>query len=138
MTNNLIPVIADCLGVRIGEKFKIVNRDKYTYYFTEDKLYEIDDTQPEIPFDIPAPLEISKLGNIEIIKFPFVPKRGDRYYSYAGNDFGTLDTMWTGTATNYLHRACGCVFRTEAEAIAARPEKYYELTGKKWEEANND
>ena len=31
-------------------------------------------------------------------------------------------------------KSCGCVFRTKEEALAARPAKYKELTGKEWEE----
>ena len=134
MAKNLIPVIADCLGVRIGENFKIVNRSNFTYQFTEKELIEFDDRQPEIPFGIPAPIKISALGNIEIIRFPFKPKKGDEFWSYAGFNFEPVFGTWQGDYDDFVALNAGCVFRTKEDAIAARPAKYKELTGKEWEE----
>lgn len=134
MANNLIPVIADCLGVRIGENFKIVNRSNYTYQFTEKELIEFDDTEPEIPFGIPAPIQISALGNIEIIRFPFKPKLGQPYWTYKGDWVPEWEMKWCGVSWELMALYAGCVFRTEEEALAARPAKYKELTGKEWEE----
>lgn len=137
MANNLIPVIADCLGIRIGEEFDVnipyMGKTRWCRYkLTNKGLVRKRETGEW--WSSPGFLERLICGDYEISKLPFEPKDGERYFSYAGNDFGTLYTMWTGTATNYLHKATGCIFRTEAEAIVARPAKYKELTGKEWQE----
>jgi hypothetical protein len=78
---------------------------------------------------------INKLGDVEVIKIPFEPQEGEYYWTYNGDAFCIVETDWTGFASEYCKKACGCIFRTEAEAIKARPAKYKELTGKEW---NND
>jgi hypothetical protein len=78
---------------------------------------------------------INKLGDVEVIKIPFEPQEGEKYWSYWG-DWEIEYYLWEGKRTvAQLRKACGCVFRTEEEAIKARPAKYKELTGKEWQES---
>lgn len=65
---------------------------------------------------------------------PFEPEFGDLYYSYGNGTWDVLVWDWTDEAYDYIHKACGCVFRTEEEALEARPERYKALTGRDWSE----
>lgn len=136
MSKNLIPIIAKELGVEIGEEFKtasIAGRFK----FNLDGLLA-EHKEGRVPTWLTASPLVLKLlitGRCEIIKLPFEPQEGECYWTYNGNDFGIVEIDWTGFASEYCKKACGCIFRTEAEAIKARPAKYKELTGKEWQES---
>ncbi len=47
MAKNLIPVIADCLGVRIGEKFKLKYDGHIIKNLEKEKIYRFTDTELE-------------------------------------------------------------------------------------------
>lgn len=66
-------------------------------------------------------------------KIPFEPKEGEQYWTYVG-DWTVICELWDGDAYDYIHKAAGCVFRTEKEAVEARPERYKALTGRDWSE----
>ena len=127
MSKNLIPIIAKLFGVEIGEEFEIQGEPGSKYRLNEDEL--------EVSFGsewIRSGLTINALGNIEIIKLPFEPKHDEKYWTY-NIDWQVDEWTWMSDAEDYCKKACGCVFRTEEEAIKARPAKYKELTGKEWE-----
>lgn len=64
---------------------------------------------------------------------PFEPKLDECYWTYVFSEFKVIKLIWSGGAMALCRKACGIVFRTEEEAIEARPAKYKELTGKEWE-----
>ena len=70
----------------------------------------------------------------------YEPTYGETYYSYGTVTWEVFAEEWTGEAYDYIHKACGCVFRTEKEAIEARPAIYKALTGYDWSDvdANED
>lgn len=63
---------------------------------------------------------------------PFEPKFGDIYYTYGGDNWNVLEVSWTDDAYDYIHKTCGCVFRTKEEALEYLPVKYKMLTGEEW------
>lgn len=130
MGKNLIPIIAKELGVEIGEEFRIAGSPAIKYRFKNNKMegqYTVNDD-----WEIATPL-INSLGDVEVIKLPFEPKEGDYYWTYAGDDFCIIRLNWNNRHVyDWMCKACGCVFRTEEEAIKARSAKYKELTGKEW------
>lgn len=129
MIKNLIPVIAKEFGVEIGEEFELQGYLGSKHRFNEDRL--------EVSFGnewIKSGLTINALGNIEIIKLPYNPKVNDVYWTYALDNFELVSVVWLNHATDYTRKVTGTVFRTKEEAIAARPKKYRELTGKEWQE----
>lgn len=137
MTKNLIPLIAKGLGVEIGEEFEIKGMNNTKYRFGNDMLECSKKKQTsESTVWICSALYLNRLAEIEIIKLPFEPKDGESYWTYDlfSTDFKPYAGCWGDCTKDYLRKNCGCVFRTEAEAIAARPAKYKELTGKEWEE----
>ena len=138
MTNNLIPIIAKELGVGIGEEFKISVVPGVIYRFTKTRL-------ECVPVDSWSQWELSTLSfnnliNTEIIKLPFEPKINEWYWTYAAlsENWEVCKRIWGDTTVDHIYKFAGCVFSTKEEAIAALPEKYKQLTGKKWEGTNND
>lgn len=126
---NLIPVIAKELGVEIGEEFAIKGIEKTKYRFQSDML----EASTINTVWICSGLYINRLAEVEIIKLPFEPKNGEKYWTYKDTDFNIATDIWNGFVSDYMNKNCGCVFRTKQEAIKARPAKYKELTGKDWE-----
>ncbi len=130
---NLIPKVAEMLGVEIGEKFQIDFRDdKKLFMFSETALLE---DGSEIP--IYRTLADLVYGVRKIIKQHFEPQKNERYYFvrfFDNGQIGATTTTWTGDFADYSNKFCDNVFRTEAEAEAHKYEIYEKLTGKKWGE----
>lgn len=140
MSKNLIPEIARLSGVEIGEefKFRIVNSGneiKHTFRFTEEYLeYYDNDVEDWERVGSPMLAEFIR-GEIEIVKLPWKPKCGQHYYTYGRSwNWEIKRFEWKGTSNDCMRKKCGCVFRTEAEALKERPRIYKELTGKDWSE----
>lgn len=143
MSKNLIPVITDCLGVRIGEEFKLkYNGNDYIlkncekekiYRFTETELEEQDYYDNNMWHGATFALDNIVYGIYEIVKLPFKPKTGYQYWSY-NKAWEVESWVWMNDLLDLVYERIGIVFRTKEEAIAARPAKYRELTGKEWKE----
>lgn len=135
MIKNLIPVIAKELGVEIGEEFEIKGMNNTKYRFGNDMLESSKKNQTSgSTVWICSALYLNRLAEIEIIRLPFNPKEGDYYWTYWCKDFSVIRDYWGNTPTDYALKLAGIVFRTQEEAIAARPAKYLELTGKEWQD----
>lgn len=136
---NYIPRIAEMLGVRIGEKFKIKSDG-----ITSDYVYRITECSAECcVFDECWCESIAVLGALlsgkyEIVKLPFEPKEGEPYWVATWdpneNTLTTCKAPWHNRADCWADKYCGNVFRTESEAEAHKYEIYEKLKGKKWEE----
>lgn len=134
MGKNLIPVVANELSIEVGEVFRIEG-DVGDYRFTEkglewrddDKLakWEIADAADSIVWDLIR-------GFSKVIKIPFEPRCKDKYWTYFYCNFMVGEEVWSNTASDYARQIVGIVFRTEQEAVKARPEIYKRLTGKEW------
>ena len=132
MGKNLIYLIAAELGVEIEEEFKVTNDYDFYYKFTlNDLLVRSKNEEDWYESDDEAFIALIR-GEEEIIKLPFEPKVGEYYWTYNSSDFCIIENYWDGLVAEYCKKACGCVFRTEQEAIKARPAKYKELTGNEW------
>ena len=136
---NLIPKIAELLGVEIGERFEVDSIDHENgiyYYFSETELLEHrDDRTP----DYAQYRKLADLiyGDKKIIKLPFEPKVGEKYFRFFIHQDGDLEVnfdTWMNWTTDYMCKYCGNCFRTEAEAEKHKFEIYEKLTGKKWKE----
>ena len=148
MAKNLIPIIAEKLGVEIGEEFKLkYNRNgndyivkncekEKIYRFTETELEEQDYYNNDMWNGATFGLDNIVYGIYEIVKLPFKPQKDERYYTFAGS-WEITDTLWRNRPCDYGRKAINCVFRTQKEALKARPVKYKELTGKEWGNESN-
>lgn len=140
---NLIPKIAEMLGVEIGEEFKIAGNEMNLFRFDERRgllvrINEMHDFEECASGDRYAKL---LNGFSEIKKIPFEPKNGEKYYRVFIHKDGSIAVnmdAWADWTTDYMCKYCGNCFRTEAEAERHKYEIYEKLTGKKWREDNGD
>lgn len=122
----LMQAIANALGMGINEEFEIKNLGRYR--FTETQLEYV---RPD-GSGVPACIAVNTLANAEVLKLPFRPKAGEKYWTYGGTNFEIIHLYWDEEAEDLIAQACGCVFRDMLEAQKARSEKYKQLTGKAW------
>lgn len=122
MSKNLIPQIAQMLGVELGEEFQVKGDDEMTYIFTDDGL----------KITYAGGIEISQIstnsafvalvmGEDEIVKLPWKPKKGEDYYTFGGSDgsWRVSQQHWTCHPFDLALFEKGWVYRTRAEAEAA-------------------
>lgn len=109
-------VIADMLGVRIGERFSIRNRAtgniiKSVYHFQNNGLLHEDNT----PADVALRLLITGANIIvKINKSKFRPRMRDDYFYI--DDKGRIQKgFWCGLPENYYKFNAGNCFATDTE-----------------------
>ena len=130
MAKNLIPEIAQMLGVEIGEDFKIKGYNKQTYRFDADGLKVIYGclSTKRLTF---ANVMLSSLlaGKVEIVKLPWKPKKGEYYFTFVimGDKWGVGSLHWDGFPNEYALLDKGWVYRSQAEAEAALPKVAAEM-----------
>lgn len=125
MSKNLIPRIAAMLGLRLGEEFKVKGYDELTYRFASDGLKLTYDNGLEIS-GLTAKVALVALlnGKDEIVKLPWKPKQGEKYWTFYFNDEDALDadwSVWHEDVDDFARLKAGWVYRTRAEAAAALP-----------------
>ena len=130
---NLIPKIAELLGVEIEEAFKLSEYAGIKHKFTETGLF-YEDSDGKWKLDSYTTFMDLLLGRYEAFKLPFEPKKGEKYFAVSVVDKTVWPYIWDGHTGDFCYKACGNCFRTEAEAEAHKFEIYEKLTGKKWEE----
>lgn len=120
---NLIPKIAELLGVELGEEFKIKGREGAIYKFIVDGLLVSDDDAEKVYTTAHMPLVGLVRGDIEIVKLPWKPRKGDVYYSFAllGDKWVVRSSWWGGFPDEYALLDKGWVYRTCEKAEAALP-----------------
>lgn len=129
MSKNLIPQIAEMLGLKLGEEFKIKGHASFeqkTYRFTAHGLRgKLDQHQEAREFSAIAAFNYLVLGNAEIVKLPWKPKKGDAYFTFTlrGDKWGVdaVPWHWRGIPNQYALLDKGWIYRTRAEAEAALP-----------------
>ena len=131
MAKNLIPQIAQMLGVEPGEKFKIKGEDELmTYRFNSDGLQVTYDDGIEIPY-ISTNLALVALvkGEEEIIKLPWRPDYRQMYWTFGLKDgiWVVVPREWEDYPAEILLADKGWVFRTKEEAKAALPKVAAEM-----------
>lgn len=132
MAKNYMAEVAKMLGVEIGQVFHIKNSDSWIYRLNfqglETKCQENEWLECNL---LPKLLN----GELEIIKLPWKPKYGDKYYTYYtnGEEWLIWDNTWSSDVSDYARLKSGIVFRTSQAALNALPQKYKELTGEEYE-----
>ena len=124
MAKNLIPEIARMLGVEIGEEFKVEGVADKTYKFIIDELIVCGEKNANHGY-VSANMMLVSLakGDIEIVKLPWKPKKGDVYFTFVLMDdkWGVGSLHWGGFPNEYALLDKVWVYRTRAEAQAALP-----------------
>lgn len=128
MNKNLIPQIAEMLGVELGEEFKIKGYDDSntrTYKFTAQGLRVKLVEHPEATeFNALAAFNSLLVGDAEIVKLPWKPKIYDTYWTFKAahiNVWCITDARWTNNPNDVAALKEGWVYRTREEAKDALP-----------------
>ena len=132
MAKNLIPEIAHMLGVEIGEEFTIKDNSEYTYVFASDGLKLTYGNNLELSeIATKAALVALLSGKDEIVKLPWKPKEGEKYwgfwYSSLNDAWIVLLYTWGNNPADFAFYKAGWVYRTQEEAQAALPKVAAEL-----------
>lgn len=123
MAKNLIPKIAELLGVELGEEFEIEGYSEL-FMITDDKGLMATDDEPETEWEPANALFVALLnGDEAIVKLPWKPKNGEVYYTYnfSASKWVVCSSWWGGFPSEYALFDKGWVFRTKEEAKAALP-----------------
>lgn len=131
MAKNIIPEIAKLLGVEVGEEFKVKGEDGLTYIFTDDgglKITFAGDIEIS-QISINSAFVALVMGEDEIVKLPWKPKKGEDYYTFGGSDgiWRVSQHHWTCHPFDLALFEKGWVYRTRAEAEAALPKVAAEM-----------
>ena len=129
MSENLIPQIAEMLGVALGEEFKVVYKTRFEIIcnFTLAGLFVHKGDSGKYEKE---PLADIICGKAEIVKLPWKPKIYDIYWTFeaAHRDvWRVTDVHWTNNPINVAALKAGWVYRTRAEAETALPAVAAEL-----------
>lgn len=127
MAKNYMPEIAKMLGVEVGEIFKMTDYNSL-YRFTERGL----EFKGTAGWCLSERIEWLLTGRNEILKLPWQPKEGDKYYHPASNFKDIYYAGWGNTIFDIALKEAGMIFRTKEECEAALPElrkKYLSETG---------
>lgn len=129
MSKNLIPEIAQMLGVELGEEFKIDTSGDDIFQITESGVWMRKGIDKGEWVEKPFEFVMLCNGDAEIIRLPWKPKMYEEYWT-----FGKLGKQWTvGTLSwkelpyEILLLGKGWVYRTKEEAKAALPKVAAEM-----------
>lgn len=135
MTKNLMLETVKLLGVEIGEMFSVNYNGEIIGICAiyEDGLCYLNKDGSKRPgFDDKLLGKIMR-GGAEIIKLPWEPKEGDKYYAPSLPTKSICVEIWHNETSDFALKALGMVYRTCEEAEAHFAEDYEKLTGKKLE-----
>lgn len=127
MAKNYMPEIAKMLGVEVGEIFKMTDYNSL-YRFTERGL----EFKGTAGWCLSERIEWLLTGRNEILKLPWQPKEGDRYYFPATDFRYSCPETWDNHPIDFALKEAGMAFKTKEECEAALPElrkKYLSETG---------
>ena len=137
MNKNLMPEVAELLGVKLGESFAIK---------TEESIFRARITTSGLHINYNSIMQPDRnnllcglLQGLYAIQRPsWKPKHGERYYCpcVQSRDVGTF--LWSNYSLDYAMLALNMVYRTREEAEEHLAKDIEKLTGKPLEVQNNE
>lgn len=116
MSKNYMEEIAKLFNIELEEKFMIKD-DYHIYKLTENGLeYELYNGKYRLNMDMFLKL---LRGNIEMVKLPWQPKNGDKYYFPVDGFTITSCAIWCDSTLEYALKEAGMIFKTKEECEAA-------------------
>lgn len=116
MAKNYMQDVAKMLGVELEEEF-MVTEDDSIYKLTKDGLeYKSDDGNRYYANNVFLNLLD---GTTEIIKLPWQPKKGEKYYTPSPLFDRAIRYCWDGFPSDFALKEVGMIFKTEKECEAA-------------------
>lgn len=126
MSKNYMEEIAKLFNIELEEKFMIKD-DYHIYKLTENGLeYELYNGKYRLNMDMFLKL---LRGNVEMVKLPWQPKNGDRYYFPVDGFTITSCAIWCDSTLEYALKEAGMIFKTKEECEAALPELHKKYLG---------
>lgn len=131
MSKNLIPQIAEILGLQLGEEFKVVSKEgnEQICNFTMAGLFEHDNKESG-SYNKELLAEIV-CNNAEVVKLPWKPRKGDVYYTFVRTGIDCTCTLisyrWDGCVIDIALLKAGWIYRTREEAQKALPKVAAEM-----------
>lgn len=129
MSKNLMPQIAEMLGLQLGEEFKVETRggNEYICNFTMAGLFEHDNKESG-SYNKELLAEII-CGHAEIVKLPWKPKNGEDYYTFgtSAGKWMVWGQRWTNHPVDLALLDKGWIYRTREEAQKALPKVAAEM-----------
>lgn len=122
MAKNLIPEIAQMLGVELGEEFKIKDYE-WTLTITDKGLMAADDSSETGWTPANALFVVLLNGDAEIVKIPWKPKMYEKYWTFCSIQlkWNVTSYRWHGNPDDVATFKVGWVYRTREEAETALP-----------------
>lgn len=124
MAKNLIPKIAEMLGVGLGEEFEIKGRKGVAYKFIIDELIVSGSNNAEHGYTSANMVLVSLVrGDAEIVKLPWKPRFEDEFYTFTlvYGKWKVCTGWWENEPHYYALLDKGWIYRSRAEAEAALP-----------------
>lgn len=136
---NVMAKVAELLGVELGERFKLRRvsnlvhdvPNKYDFELTEKFGLRVYECRPDAIDSDDYPLENILRGEYEVVKLPYEPNFGDRYYFPSVSGRSVRDMPWNGETIDCTLKALGMVYRTKKEAEEHFASDYERLTGER-------
>lgn len=125
MSKNLIPQIAEMLGLQLGEEFKVVSKEgnEQICNFTMAGLFE-HDNQESGSYNKELLAEIV-CNNAKIVKLPWKPKQDEVFYTFGihatENKWVVVSCKWWDNVKNLALYRLGWIYHSQKEAEAALP-----------------
>ena len=107
---NLIPKIAEMLGVEVGEEFKVTRYANVVFSFDETSLQffaTLTNDWREVSDEL---YKMIMKGDTEVERLPFKPKNGEQYYRiflHRDGDITINRDTWVDWTTDYMCTYCG-------------------------------
>jgi hypothetical protein len=132
MSKNLIPEIAKMLGVEMYEIFKIEGMDEDVVFrlgVNGLEMERFDFAENDRIWVTLASCNFVDLltGVSKIIKLPWKPKKGEKYWSFRPGAWMVTWYTWDDSPLDFAFYKVGWVFHTKKEAQAALPAVAKEL-----------
>lgn len=120
MSKNYMEEIAKLFNIELEEKFMIKDDDYHIYKLTENGLeYELYNGKYRLNTDM-----LLKLlrGNVEMVKLPWKPGKGEKYYTPSPDFDYVLCDYWDGYPSDLALKEAGMAFKTKKECEDVLPE----------------
>lgn len=128
MPRNIIPEIAKLLDLEVGEEFKIKGCPDWILFHFEKCGLKARSTDEKVSLSggVDSALFEKLLGGyLEVVKFSWRPKVGEKYWTFdivgLGNTLRVVRYRWDSDFNDLMKLKIGWAYRTRAEAEAALP-----------------
>lgn len=118
MIKNYMEDVAKMLGVELEEEFKIGSSDTIFKFYKNGLCFQCGGAWLRADSNL---IDLIK-GDSKIVKLPWQPKEGDRYYFPATDFQYSCPEAWDNHPIDFALKEAGMAFKTKEECEAALPE----------------